>query len=347
MKRTTIGNCGLQIPPIVFGTSALGNLYTALDDEVKLKIVQECFKHVPKPVVFDTAGKYGAGLALEMLGKTLEKLGISPDDVIISNKLGWLRTELKTPEPTFEPGVWHNLKHDAVQNISYKGILECFEQGNELLGGKYSPQMVSVHDPDEYIANGKNADEKQKLTRDIVEGYRALSDLKKKGIVKTIGIGAKNWRTILDLEPHIDLDWVMFANSMTIMQQPRELLEFMDKLHRKGIAIINSAVFHSGFLTGGDFFDYKLIDPNDETDRKRIFWRRSFFDICQIYNISPALACVQFALTAPGVAAISLNTSNPLRVKENVESVTTALPAGFFRKMVEAGLIDASYPYIS
>ena len=42
-----------------------------------------------------------------------------------------------------------DLKHDAVQDISYQGILDCYEQGNTLLG-KYQARLVSVHDPDEY-----------------------------------------------------------------------------------------------------------------------------------------------------------------------------------------------------
>ncbi|WP_252734005.1 hypothetical protein [Pseudoalteromonas sp. C2R02] len=32
--------------------------------------------------------------------------------------------QLTSDEPTFEPGAWFNLKHDAVQDISYQGILE-------------------------------------------------------------------------------------------------------------------------------------------------------------------------------------------------------------------------------
>jgi D-threo-aldose 1-dehydrogenase len=65
-----------------------------------------------------------------------------------------VRTELKTEEPTFEPVCGKDLKYDAVQKISYEGIIECFHQGNELLGG-YIPQMISVHDPDEYFCHSK------------------------------------------------------------------------------------------------------------------------------------------------------------------------------------------------
>ena len=63
MEYHQIGKSGINVPPIVFGTSALGNLYKAVDDEIKLAIVKECFDNVKKPVVFDSAGKYGAGLA--------------------------------------------------------------------------------------------------------------------------------------------------------------------------------------------------------------------------------------------------------------------------------------------
>ena len=47
-----------------------------------------------------------------------QELGVEPDKVLISNKLAWKRVPLTTPEPTFEPGVWVNLKNDAVQDIS-------------------------------------------------------------------------------------------------------------------------------------------------------------------------------------------------------------------------------------
>jgi D-threo-aldose 1-dehydrogenase len=343
MELSTLGKTGLKIPRIIFGTSALGNLYRALGNQAKFNIVHECFKNVKHPV-FDSAGKYGAGLSLEILGKCLHQLKINPEDVIISNKLGWIRTELKTPEPTFEKGVWFDLKHDAIQKISYSGIVACFEQGNELLGGTYKPQLLSVHDPDEYINQGKNKEEKEKLFSDILEAYKALADLKKQGQAKAIGIGSKDWTIISKVAEHVELDWVMFANSLTIMNHPPELLEFINKLYKKGVTVINSAVFHGGFLTGSDYYDYKRITP--ENDSQKFQWRKTFFALCEKYKIAPSIACVNFGLTLPGVAAISLNTSNPKRVKDNVESVTAKVPKEFYTEMVKKGLISKDYPYL-
>ncbi|MGD2035445.1 MAG: aldo/keto reductase, partial [Bacteroidales bacterium] len=245
IEYSALGKTGLKLPPIIFGTSALGNLYRILSENTKFDIVDECIKNVRIPV-FDSAGKYGAGLALESLGKYLHQLNVNPEDVIISNKLGWMRTELKTSEPTFEQGVWYGLKHDAIQKISYNGIISCYDQGNELLGGIYKPRLLSVHDPDEYLNQGKKPEEKEKLFTDILEAYRALSELKKQGKTKAIGIGSKDWKIIEKVAGYVELDWVMFANSLTIMNHPPELLEFMEKLSGKGIAIINSAVFHGG-----------------------------------------------------------------------------------------------------
>ena len=62
----------LELPKIIFGSSALGNLYGIVPDETKLSIVENWIQHQPNPVI-DSAGKYGAGLALENIGRCLKK----------------------------------------------------------------------------------------------------------------------------------------------------------------------------------------------------------------------------------------------------------------------------------
>jgi D-threo-aldose 1-dehydrogenase len=345
MAQSKLAAMGLYLPPVIFGTSGLGNLFTALDDDIKLQIVKESIEHSAVPAVFDSAGKYGAGLALETIGKCLRTLQRPPESVIISNKLGWYRVPLTTPEPTFEPGVWKNLQYDAVQKISYTGIIKCFEQGNELLGG-YNPHMVSVHDPDEYLATAANAEEEKKLYQDILDAYKALSDLKAAGKVKAIGVGAKNWRIIKKIAMDVELDWVMIANSMTIHYHPAELLAFMEELKSKGVYIINSAIFHAGFLMGGTHYDYKLIQP-DNPEHKAIFaWREKFFELCNICRVKPAEACARFSLSAPGVGSLALNTTNPSRVKQNIDLANAQIPEIFWQGMRIKGLISSEYSYL-
>ncbi|TFH20913.1 MAG: aldo/keto reductase, partial [Bacteroidia bacterium] len=150
-QKKALGSTGLSLPQVVYGTSYLGNIYTALSFDEKLALIRKWFECTEKPVVIDTAGKYGAGLALEVIGEGLAQLGVRPEEVVISNKLGWYRVPLTTEEPTFESGVWVDLQNDCIQTFGYEEILKCFIQGNELLGGTYRSEVVSIHDPDEYL----------------------------------------------------------------------------------------------------------------------------------------------------------------------------------------------------
>ena len=340
----------IVLPKVIFGTSGLGNLYVALEDKAKLEVVAAFVQHnsAQKPIVFDSAGKYGAGLALETLGNCLKTLNVKPEDVLISNKLGWYRAnELPDgAEPTFEPGVWRNLKYDAVQKISYEGILECYEQGNQLLNG-YKAELVSVHDPDEYVAAAQSEAEADKCYNDILEAYRALSELKARKEVKAIGIGAKDWKVIQRIVNDVDLDWVMIANSMTVHSHPQELVTFMEELQQRGIIIINSAVFNGGFLIGQDYYNYRLMDPVQ--DQQLFQWRAEFFKLCDKYKIKPAEVCTVFGLNAPGVTSVALSTTNVNRVKVNLDMVAAGnaiVPSEFWKDMKDLGLIDKNYIYV-
>jgi len=343
-KKQQLGTTGLLVPPIIFGTSCLGNLYQELSYQTKLAIASEWFKYIQPPVVLDSAGKYGAGLALEMIGKTLYDLGVKQDDVIISNKLGWKRVPLKGSEPTFEAGVWAGINHDAKQDISYDGILRCWQQGKDLLGAQYCPQIVSVHDPDEYLAAAVDQQERDQRFRQVIGAYKALHELKAAGEVKAVGVGAKDWMVIRKLADEVELDWVMFACSLTAYTHSAELLSFIDDLRRKNIGIINSAVFNAGFLVGGAYFDYRKPDPEKEPEL--FAWRECFFKLCKKHSVRPAVACVQFGLSVSGVLAVAVNSGKPQRVRENVEAVTSQVPNDFWVKMKQEGLIAKDYPYL-
>ena len=346
MQHVAFGNTGLTTPPVVFGSTALGNLFREFSYESKLETMRAIFEHLPKPVVIDSAGKYGAGLALEVMGQCLRELDVKSDEVIVSNKLAWLRTPLMTPEPTFEPGAWFGLGHDAVQDISYDGILKCFEQGLELLGGDYQTQLVSVHDPDEYLDAAESTADRERRFDDILGAYAALNELKAAGKAAGIGVGAKNWRSIAEIDAHVELDWVMFANSYTLYSHPADLLAFMDSLHAKNVAIINSAVFNAGFLTGGEFFNYVKLERDNADHAEKFDWRERFFAVCEAHDQLPSEVCIQFGKSHPGIVALALSTSKPARVAQNIAAMHVEVPASFWDILKDEGLLAADHPYI-
>lgn len=335
-----LGETGIEIPPLVFGATSLGNLFKEIPAADKSEIVASWFNAGLEKVVIDSAGKYGAGMSLEVIGQELERLGVGREEVLISNKLAWRRIPLKGTEPTFEPGAWFGLSHDAVQDISYEGILRCWEDGEKLLG-KYSAQLVSVHDPDEYLDAAKDAADRESRVSDIVGAYRALTELRDSGKVSAVGMGAKNWRVIKELSEHCKLDWVMFANSLTIMNHPAELIEFMYELGRKSVGIINSALFHGGFLLGGDFFDYQKLDLNSAEDQSKIQWRDSLRSICDEYGYSVFDVGVAFGRAHPAVTAIALSSSRADRTPSHVEAVDFSPSDEFWQGLKSDGLLHA------
>ena len=318
-----------QLPRILFGTSSLGNLFSEPSHDEKKAVVQQILKAMPT-AVFDSAGKYGAGLALEELGKCLDELGVAPENVLISNKLAWKRVPLTTPEPTFEPGAWVNLKNDAVQAISYEGILECYHQGNDLLG-KYSAQIVSVHDPDEYLSGAKDEAELESRRADVLGAYKALAELKAAGKVRSIGVGAKDITVIDFISDHFQLDWAMFACSITPYTHSKFARGLLKKLGKQGVDVINSAVFNAGFLIGGDHFDYVKITP--DTHPEVFAWRDKFMALCKEFSLGPAAVCVQFSFLFPEIIAVALNTTKPSRVGSNVELANACIPPAFWKRM--------------
>ena len=74
---------GLEITPVIFGTSCLGNLYRVLPYETKLELARAWFRTAAKPAI-DSAGKYGAGLALESIGRALRDLAVPKDGITVS-----------------------------------------------------------------------------------------------------------------------------------------------------------------------------------------------------------------------------------------------------------------------
>ena len=330
------------LPRIMFGTAGLGNLYAEAPYEDKKAVIQAVVESSGDGVaVFDSAGKYGAGLALEVLGKVLEELNVPPEKVLISNKLAWKRIPLTTPEPTFEPGAWVNLKNDAAQDISYQGIMDCFANGNELLG-KYDSGLGSVHDPDEYISAAKDAADEAKRKEDVLGAYKALVELREAGKIASIGVGAKDVSSIDWISDHVQLDWAMFACSITPYSHGDVAKRLLKKLGAQGVDVINSAVFNGGFLTGGSFFDYREVTV--ESDPELFAWRDKYNAICAEFGVTPAAVAVQFSFLFPEIKSVALATSKASRVASNIELAEAVIPQACWDKLTAEGLINLAEP---
>ncbi|MFK7737344.1 MAG: aldo/keto reductase [Pirellulaceae bacterium] len=342
MDAREFGKTGLKLPPLVFGATSLGNLFRASSDEEKAAIVRAWTTSQLSPVVIDSAGKYGAGMSLEVIGRELDALDVDPSSVVISNKLGWRRKPLHGDKPSFEPDAWFDLEYDAEQDISRDGIIRCWEEGEELLG-RYTAQLVSVHDPDDFLAAAKDEGERKERYRQIVEAYGALAELKASGAVAAVGIGAKNWKTVELLLEDCDFDWVMLANSWTILKHPPELDAFLHDLLGRSIPVINSALFHGGFLLGGELFDYRLVDPSKAEDQEMLGFRQALNELCDEFETSVFRLGIEFGMAHPAVHSVALSSSRGGRVSGHVDVVeqvaSSPLPEALWQALQDRSLL--------
>ena len=123
-QHRPLGRTGLRLPPICFGSAALGNVNRVIPEQSKLSICGEWFRGVLPPVWIDADYRHGEGTALEVLGRMLRRLDVASDEVVV------------------------NLVLDGKQS-SRQGFAECWEKSCLLLGNDYRPKLVSIDQPND------------------------------------------------------------------------------------------------------------------------------------------------------------------------------------------------------
>jgi D-threo-aldose 1-dehydrogenase len=302
------GTTGLKVPRLALGTSALGNARGVVSQGRKLSLCGEWFKYVDPPIWLETSSYSGDTAALDAFANVATRLDISPDDVILSHLLGW---------------------NDATQS---------WRRDNRLLGDTYRPKLVALAGADEYLSGGDSPTEQDRRLNEIVGAFQALLKLKEAGEIAGIGLDGNDWRRIEMIDRHVPLDWLRLWGCYTPLRHEPDLLRFTTSLSERKIPIVLAGVFQGGFLVGGLQLDNRALDASDPRDARELAWRKSFVALCQGHGISPAHACIQFALSAPGVKAVAIDTTRPEHVAENVRSVLTPVPNALWESMKEEGL---------
>src|SRR4051812_1184322 len=82
-RRKLLGRTGVQVPPIVFCSAALGNVNRVITERAKVAICGEWFQQVMPPVVCHVSYRFGDGIALEVLGRTLRRFEIPGQEIVI------------------------------------------------------------------------------------------------------------------------------------------------------------------------------------------------------------------------------------------------------------------------
>lgn len=309
-----LGKTSLRIPPLVFSAAPLANACRITPEQTRIALCVEWFKH-SRPAVIDVADGYDAGRALATIDDVSRRAEIRSEDVIICRRL-------------------------SERRVRRVGAVEAWRESAQLLDGRCEPTLVAVDGLDAHLAAADSAVERERRLREARTALEPLIGLRQQGRVKAVGLGVQDWRAIGGLFDAVPFDWVTLENGITPLRHPPELVALLKTLAGRGVGIITASVFHDGFLVGGSRIDGLPIDPNKECHQRLLTWRTSFAALCHGYGLTPVEACIQFALAAPGVAAVIVNTSHAERMAELVRAAGRSVPTQFWAAMKEEGLID-------
>lgn len=313
MKLNKIGNTDVEVTDLSFGTSGIGNIGRIVSDQEAEDVLQHAWKAGIR--YYDTAPHYGRGLAELRLGRFLQQFG--PQDYVISSKVGRVLspgTPLKEADGFVEP-----LPNSVRYDYSGDGIEASLEHSFELMQVRHL-DIAYIHDIGTYTHGQNN----EKHMSDLLgTGLDRLQQLKDKGKIRAFGLGVNETQICLDLLSHTDLDAILLAGRLTLLDRGAEE-KLIDVCRQKSVSLVLGGIFNSGILaTGpkeGAWFDY---EPASEEILQAV---RDLKAKTDAIGIPLATAALHYARTHPSAASVLLGTARVSSLERNLAALSETLP---------------------
>jgi D-threo-aldose 1-dehydrogenase len=292
----------IELGALGLGTAPIGGLYEAVDDETAHAVVERAWELGLR--YFDTAPRYGAGLAERRLGAALR--GKPRDEFAVSTKVGRLLRPGESAWLGAPPLV-------DFFDFSYDAALRSLEESLDRLGLD-RVDVVFVHDPDDHFAES------------LAGSFRALQRLRDEGVVQAIGVGANHTEVLGRYAREADPDCFLVAGRYTMLDRAAagELLPLCEA---RGITVIAGGVLNSGVLAGGTTFDYEAAPP-DVLGRVG-----QLGEACERHGVPLPAAALQFPLRHTAVSAILVGCRTAGEIAEDVRLMNVELPRSLWQEL--------------
>jgi D-threo-aldose 1-dehydrogenase len=326
-EKRRIGRTSLEVTALGLGCATLGGSRIKVAREEAEAIVRAAWATGVRYI--DTAPYYGFGRAERCVGDAMR--WVPRDQWVLSTKVG----RLLRPRSTFEPAQDHRpMPFDVVYDYSYDGIMRSFEDSLQRLG-LAKVDILFVHDIGTYQHGGEAHPGLMRTLRD--SGYRALTELRRAGTVRAIGIGVNEREVLLEAMEWGEWDAFLLAGRYTLLEQA-PLDDLLPKCERAGTSIIVGGPLNSGILAGRDTWNYKTAPPEIVA---RVDAIRS---ICDRHQVPLAAAALQFPLAHAVVAAVIPGPRSVEEFHANFALLQHPIPARLWADLRSAGLLHPAAP---
>ena len=295
MEKRKIGNTGVEITPIMFGTSGLGSMPDtygyAVDEERAFATIRAIFDG---PVnCLDTSNNYGLGESERRVGAVIRERGGLPEGFAISTKID---RDMET------------------RRFSASRARRSLEESLDRLGVD-KVQILHLHDP-EHCADPAEIWSKGGPLDELVK-------IKEEGLADAIGLAMGKVDLMFNILKHgWPFDTMVNHNRYTLLNRSAD--EMFTWANDKGIAILNAAPYASGVLAkGADKMPLIAYVPATDEDLEPV---RAIEATCAAHGIATGPAALQFSMRDPRIASTIIGVTKPERVAETLDWASAPIP---------------------
>jgi D-threo-aldose 1-dehydrogenase len=330
-KFVTRAGQSLSFTALGFGSAPLGNYLRALSEKECDQTLATAWNSGIR--YFDTAPLYGLGLSEMRVGRLLKQHPRS--EFVLSTKVGRLL------EPCEKSEVNDIFFVDTPQvrfhyDYSYAGIMRSFEDSLGRLGLD-RVDILYVHDVCALVHGGREASEARIQELVTSGGWRALTELRDKGMVKAIGAGVNEWQPCARLLELVDPDLFLLAGRYTLLEQ-EPLDTLFPECARRGVGIVVGGPYNSGILAGGTTFNYAAAPP------EVVARVRELEAVCRAHDVALPQAALQFVLGHPLVVSVIPGGQTMEETRQNVDLVGRPIPAALWKELKQKKLLHPNAP---
>ncbi|MEM9574152.1 MAG: aldo/keto reductase [Pseudomonadota bacterium] len=287
MKLNSIGDTGVSVTNLCFGTSVLGDMpdtYGYAVDEERARATIHAIFDGPANCI-DTSRNYGLGRSEERIGAVIRERGGLPDGFVISTKLD---------------------RDNKTDRLDADRARRSLEESLEALSLD-RVQILHLHDPE-------HAADLSEITRSG-GALDALFKFKEEGLADAVGLAMGTIDLMFPLVRERPFDVLISHNRYTLLN--RQADEMFDYAHEAGIAIFNAAPYAGGVLAKGSAVMPK-VTYQDATEES-LAPVRMVEQVCAEHNLAPGAAALQFSMDDPRITSTIVGVSKSERVHQTID----------------------------
>ncbi len=336
-----LGNTGLSVTELGFGTAPLGNLFRPLPDTIAAETLAAAEKSGFG--YYDTAPFYGFGLSERRLGDSLRRDALRwRKDIALSTKVGRLLKPV--PGPVDENQVRHGyatpMPFEPVYDYSYDAVMRSYEESLQRLGLSRI-DILYIHDIGRLTHGEANNARMAELAKG--GGLRALEELRASKAISGFGMGVNEVAACLEVMDHARLDVILLAGRYTLLEQA-PLDDLFPRCEAAGTSIVIGGPYNSGILAVGTKTSAPLYYNYEPAPAQVIEKVRKIEAVCDRHNVPLAAAALQFPLGHSLVASVIPGLDSPERVNQTLALYRHVIPAALWRDLRQEDLLRADAP---